>query len=992
MTMTQNISEFLTPKKLLLRDAVDSLRSTIGAKVFNTEDFSAEYGSITVDSRKVSKGCIFVAITGGHSDGHLYLESAVEQGAALLIVEKPLPNSLKDRPHVLVCSTRKAWAWLCAAAWNHPERDLKLLGVTGTNGKTSTVWMLREILASAGVKTATIGTLGCYVQEEFIPTVHTTPDPDVLYGLMRYCVVRGCKVLAMEVSSHSLVQGKLDPVFFHGAAFTSFSQDHLDLHKTMENYLEAKLQLFNKQLLNGSIAVIQNGVADLARHKLLSAKNLKIVTYGSQENSDVYVLSRLTPSRDHTAVTLSGSFFSNKNVAQPSVEIPFIGSIFAENFAAAFILASDTIKTMDASRVHQETANCGKIDLIANLRQNMRPVPGRMAPFKSPLVGRPLVLVDYAHTPDALEKALQEARKVTPKRLFVVFGCGGDRDKTKRPIMGEISEKYADVIFITNDNPRTERPEDIARDILVGMKQRPGTFCELDRKQAIQKSILLASVGDTVLIAGKGHEDYQVLGKNSVHFSDQEEAQTALIAKKTWCVVGSGVSGVAAAELLRAAGDKVSLSDAGLVSLVTKSRLQNAEILVHDGGHDQSHLDGVSGVVVSPGVPATNPIVQIAKERFLSLSTEIDLGLERFNGRMISVTGTNGKSTTCALISYAMNAAGHLATACGNIGKPPSSLEERLKTETATLVCELSSYQLEQSIAVVSDVAIITSFSYDHIARHGSLEAYFACKWKISEAIKPDGILLLRGDAYKEALGFGVRFPDVKTIVIHDDRIQRDACLSQKSSSSIKQVKHWWISGNSVHSNDGELFSLGTFSLSGLHNKINAAFATASLSHTLNRPLQEVVGFLSGFEGLPYRCQFVGTTNLGLPIINDSKSTNVESTLIALTAAQTPVVLLLGGAGKGESFAPLAQHRKTIRKLIAFGASREDVVRDLSSEFDVSSHASLRDAVHEAKIYAGTHEVSILLSPACASFDEFKNYEERGAKFNEWVLDGRTKI
>ncbi|MCX6125709.1 MAG: UDP-N-acetylmuramoyl-L-alanyl-D-glutamate--2,6-diaminopimelate ligase, partial [Proteobacteria bacterium] len=880
---------------------------------------SGEPAKIIIDSRLIEAGCIFIAIKGGTFDGHDFISDAVRARAALIIVETR-PSSNIEAPTVVVASTRKAWSFCCAEAWGNPQDQLKILGITGTNGKTSTVWMIRSILDAVGVRCATIGTLGFFDGNFHTATTHTTPDPDALFGLLRLAVDRGTRVLAMEVSSHAMEQEKLGPIYFSATAFTSFTQDHLDLHKTMESYLEAKLRIFRNHLFPNAAAVIHSTVLAQLPDKL--SFQSQIVSYGPKSSSDFLTETLFSSNRGFSDVSIHGKAWDFR------VRIPFIGSIFGENFAAALIVAKSIAEDFKTTLTPLILERC------------LTSVPGRMMPITSKFRGRPLVLVDYAHTPDALEKALTIARMVTYRRLFVVFGCGGQRDRLKRPMMAKIAQSLSNRVIVTNDNPRAEAPESIIADICSGFSPTAQVITEADRSKAIRLAVKNASLGDTILIAGKGHEDTQIIGSKTSQFSDFNEAKIALDTAKNWCVVGGGVSGLAAAKHLASFGDSVIISDNATLTVGALAQLKQLDIAALDGGHKTSHLDHVDSLVLSPGVSQKNVLRVAADSRLMGYSTEIDLGLEGYPGSVIAVTGTNGKSTVCALLEHVLRQMGLVAKACGNIGQPPCELKSVYQTKAATLALELSSYQLEDSLAVPCRVAMFTSFSTDHLARHGSMHRYFAAKWRVTEGLKNGGLFVLRHAAFEQA---------------------------------HTQGRNGLVAGHAA------------FSLTGHHNAINAAFVIAGISFLAGIATLDVPTYIESFVGLPFRFQVVGKTQRGFDIINDSKSTNVESTLTALRSLKQRAMLLVGGVGKGESFSPILAHKGQLALVLAFGDSRHEIERDLGGCIPFLSYATMREAVDHALLESLKLDAGVLLSPGCASFDEFKNYEDRGLKFNLWA-------
>ena len=448
-------------------------------------------GGVSDDSRKVSRGDLFIAVRGWNSDGHDFLDAAAQRGATVAIVEDPSRTTL---PSLVVRDGRRAAALASATAYGDPARNLRLLGVTGTNGKTTTTSIMRHLFDHGDGSSASIGTLGVLVGSggEILPGGGglTTPGPVELQRILRELADRGVRTIAMEVSSHSLDQRRVDGLEFDVAVFTNLTRDHLDYHGTMERYLEAKARLLDYLKADG-IVVIN---ADAPEWKSLKPRS-RPVTFALMESADVRAedIRYTSEGSEWRLVTPRGS---------ADVSLPLIGDINVENAlaAAATAFALGQTPAAIASRLHTVPQVAGRLEIIST---------------------RPTVLRDYAHTPDALERTLRTARAFTRGKLIVVFGCGGDRDKGKRPLMGEIAERGADCAIVTSDNPRTEDPDAIIDDIEAGMRGS-GHQRVTDRLSAIQRAIDLADDGDIVLLAGKGHETYQIRGTTSYPFDEKE--------------------------------------------------------------------------------------------------------------------------------------------------------------------------------------------------------------------------------------------------------------------------------------------------------------------------------------------------------------------------------------------------------------------------------------------------------------------------------------
>ncbi|MDP9202202.1 MAG: UDP-N-acetylmuramoyl-L-alanyl-D-glutamate--2,6-diaminopimelate ligase [Gemmatimonadota bacterium] len=450
-----------------------------------------ESSGISDDSRKVARGDLFVAVRGWNSDGHDFLDAAAQRGASAVIVEDAARTSL---PALVVLEGRRAAAIAAATAYGDPARNLTLLGVTGTNGKTTTTSIMRHLFDDGGAAGASIGTLGVLVgsEGEVLPggSGLTTPGPVELQRILRELADRGVKTVAMEVSSHSLDQRRVDGLEFDAVVFTNLTRDHLDYHGTMDAYLKAKGRLLDYLKRDGTTVVN----ADAPEWSVLESPSRRL-TFAVRVAGDIRARNVRYTSQgsEWTLVTPRGS---------ADVTLPLIGEVNVENSLAAAAAAFALGQSPAA---------------IANRLASVPQVAGRLEIIST----RPTVLRDYAHTPDALERSLGTARAFTRGKLIVVFGCGGDRDKGKRPLMGEIAERDADCAIVTSDNPRTEDPDSIIDDIEAGMR---GSTHErfTDRLAAIQRAIDLAEDGDIVLLAGKGHETYQIRGTTSYPFDEKE--------------------------------------------------------------------------------------------------------------------------------------------------------------------------------------------------------------------------------------------------------------------------------------------------------------------------------------------------------------------------------------------------------------------------------------------------------------------------------------
>lgn len=449
--------------------------------------------NITYDSRKITEGSLFVAIKGYKVDGHSFLQIAKNNGAAAAIVEDKI-DSIK-LPQIVVEDSRATMAKIVKELYSPALSHLRTVGITGTNGKTTTAYLVKSVLDQAGLDSGLIGTIEYDIAGEKINSWNTTPESSDLLDMMFSMVSKGQKGCVMEVSSHGLSLNRADGIDFEVAVFTNLSQDHLDFHKDFEDYFNAKSRLFSLLKSNG-IAVIN--FSDEFGKRLMNEVTQNCLTFGLDPQAQVYAKKWRS---DLSGLTISIATPSG-NVA---INSPLIGQFNVENILAAVSVGL-----------------AFKFDLqtIKNGIEKVNRIPGRLEPVK--LKYNRVAVVDYSHTPDSLKKALIELNKIDKNNLWVVFGCGGDRDKSKRPIMGKIAEEYATQIVITSDNPRSEDPNVIIRDIVAGILKKKNIVIEPDRKKAITYAIENSDQNDIILVAGKGHETYQEIQGIKHSFDDRK--------------------------------------------------------------------------------------------------------------------------------------------------------------------------------------------------------------------------------------------------------------------------------------------------------------------------------------------------------------------------------------------------------------------------------------------------------------------------------------
>lgn len=445
-------------------------------------DVEIQVSSISINSKNISKDGIFIAIIGNILDGHDFIDQAIESGAKVIVYQKELKDFKENITYIKVSDTHDASGKLASSFYNHPSEHLRLIGVTGTNGKTTTTTLLHQLFMNLGQKAGLIGTVYNKINNKSFEAERTTPDPITLNKILADMVEAGCDYCFIEVSSHAVSLKRISGLFFSGGVFTNLTLDHLDYHKTFEDYRDAKKAFFDS--LTEEVFALSN-IDDPNGQYMLSNTRARKYFYGLKNEAD----------------------FNER------LETKLIGEFNAYNTLAVY--ATAVLLDEDRGKVNEEIK---KLD----------PVPGRFQYVKSQnnIIG----IVDYAHTPDALENVLKTVNEMKKEgKVISLFGCGGDRDKTKRPIMAKIGYEMSDILILTSDNPRTEKPEDVLKDMQEGIKDLDITKVNIiaDRHEAIKKAVSLASEGDYILLAGKGHENYQEVNGVKNHFDDLEELEKA---------------------------------------------------------------------------------------------------------------------------------------------------------------------------------------------------------------------------------------------------------------------------------------------------------------------------------------------------------------------------------------------------------------------------------------------------------------------------------
>lgn len=475
----------------------------------NLKDF--EVSGISCNSKSVKDNFIFVAIKGNREDGNRFIGEAIKKGAGAVVIQSPRHPACRQAgtspakvPFIKVKDTRKALAKLAAEFYGNPSSKIKVVGITGTNGKTTISYLIEALLKEAGFLSAVLGTVNCRFKDKVVPSKNTTPGPVELQSMLDEILKENVRYAIMEVSSHALHQDRTEGIAFSSAIFSNLTQDHLDYHKTKESYFQSKARLF-KNISSGSFVVTNND--DKYGRRIKELTPAKVITYGIENKADI-VASDIKFDIAHTELRIS--------------------SLKAEVRLRSHLIGKHNVYNILATMAWAQEEGLG-LSTIKSAIETFSFVPGRLE--RIDFKGDFSVFVDYAHTEDALRNVITTLRQLTKERIIVVFGCGGERDKTKRPKMGRVVAGLADYAIITNDNPRSEDPLKIIKDIKRGIKEN--NYCIIpERLEAIRKAFNLAKSGDIVLVAGKGHENCQILKDKTIHFDDREAVRECLMSRQ----------------------------------------------------------------------------------------------------------------------------------------------------------------------------------------------------------------------------------------------------------------------------------------------------------------------------------------------------------------------------------------------------------------------------------------------------------------------------
>ncbi len=758
----------------------DLLADVSAAQVHGPTD--VEVQRVRDDSRAIAAGDVFVAVRGRSSDGHAFIEAALARGAVAVVVDTPLAKCPVTQ--IVVADTAVALGQLMGRWYGCPAAAMRMLGITGTNGKTTTSYLIESIITAAGGIPGVIGTVTYRWPGTVIDAPYTTPTPEVLHQTLAAMRDAGCTHVIMEVSSAALVMGRLGGVQFNVAGFSNLTQDHLDVHGTMDKYRDAKRLLFSNHLHTGTAVInVDDPAGEFYAAAVMPARVLRVSTdpaNAAGATADVRIVHCESTVRGirGTVQTSHGTF--------PVTATPLVGAYNVANMALA-------IAVCEAAGISQAHIAAG----IAALPG----VPGRVERVANHADLD--ILVDYAHTPDALRNVLAALRPLTKRRLICVFGCGGDRDPSKRPLMGAAVAELADLAIVTSDNPRTEDPQTIIDAILPAVPH--AFFVSTDRRTAIQAAICEATPGDIVLIAGKGHEDYQILGTTKIHFDDREEAAAAIAQRPVFLIseiaklvgstpraqqLGTLPGAVVAAEPLAATATVVAAAAAASRVVIDSRQIAPGDLYVAIVGESLDGNDYVAAALEAGAVAAIaswsaldrlqSHLTPAQRRQVIFVDdTRIALGLiaqvhrqawgQQPERKLIAITGSAGKTTTKELTRAACAAFGITHAAVGSLnnetGVPLTMLGLRNYHRYAVLEMGMRGLGQIEYLTTLAEpnVAVVVNAGTAHIELLGSTDAIAQAKSEIWLGLAPNGAIVRPADDARLATWAQQHRPDATT-------------------------------------------------------------------------------------------------------------------------------------------------------------------------------------------------------------------------------------
>ncbi len=690
-----------------------------------TKSSSASVGLVTDDTREVCEGCVFVCIKGAHFDGHDAAAQMLEKGAVCVVTDHDM--GLEDQ--VIVPDTRQAYGRMVAELHGRPDKKLHLIAVTGTNGKTTTATLVHSILMANGIRCGFIGTTEVLIgdmpcsRDENTPT---TPKVGELYSFFGRMVNKGCTHCVMEVSSFALEQCRIGPAVFDVSVFTNLTRDHLDYHGTMENYYKAKKKLFEGHTRKAII-----NTDDRYGKKLFASNKCEQLSLSASEGDIVYKAGDFANGVTPFDITFEGRQFH--------AALPMIGEYNVCNAAAAVSVC----RLLGVSDEGIKSA----VESFAGVRGRCEIIP----------TGKDFTLLcDYAHSPDGLENMLSCVKKNTQGRLICLFGCGGDRDATKRPIMGATAAKYADVLIVTSDNPRTEDPDSIIDQIIPGIPKKKAYIRITDRREAIYRAVREAKSGDVVVLAGKGHEDYQIIGTKHTHFDEREIAADALAALDETLTdkdIAAFTGGENRSVPFCIEAENISSDTRTITEGSVFIGLKGANF---DGGDfiDKAIELGAAAVITDRDADIPEIKVKDTSAALLDIARGYR---SRFDIPLIGLTGSVGKTTTKEMTARVMSSVYETLWTHGNrnneVGMPFTLLRLKKSHQAAVIEMGMSHFGeiSRMTRTCLPTVCVITNIGWSHAENLGDRDGILKAKLEILEGAKPDAPLVICGDDDKLA-------------------------------------------------------------------------------------------------------------------------------------------------------------------------------------------------------------------------------------------------
>lgn len=893
--------------------------------------------NITADSREVKPGSLFIAVKGITSDGHKFIPDAINSGAVAIIGDEDYKDDLGTTTYIKVEDSRKVLSQVASAWFGNPARKLKIIGVTGTDGKTTTANLIYWILTKVGKKAGLISTVSAKIADtEYETGFHVTnPEPIPLHGFLQKMVLDECEYAVIEVTSHGLDQERVYGINFDMAVLTNITHEHLDYHKTFENYAKAKAKLFNVS---------------------------KLAILNSEYKKEIEgLISSSIPKLFYDKSILGGEVLA-------SVEKRFSESYNVTNAAAAVTVAR----------------RLGIDDKDSALAIESFPgVTGRMEEIKNDKGIR--VIVDFAHTPNALGsvlKTLKENKKKDSK-LIAVFGCAGERDFAKRQMMAETSARLADISVFTAEDPRSEKVEDIIAEMLKGSGKVKGAVVKNvpDRGEAIFEAINnLSQKGDTVVICGKGHEKSMNYNGTEYPWSDKEAVNLSLLGlvknidlkRKTGkiAVFGLGIEGHDLIRYLVGKGIRPVILEEN-ENYKVDEEFKDLEIIKGEKV-SESPLD-FEVIYRSPGVYRFREDILEAEKMGVKIESSIRLFFDECPGQIIGVTGTKGKGTTSSLIYAILKEAGKDVYLAGNIGKPYLELLPKLDTKSL-VVLELSSFQLID-LNKSPDVSVVLNITSDHLNWHKDLKEYVDAKKNIVEYQNPSDFAVINAD-YEVPKSFAGKTK--AKVLFFSRKNSTSGCYIRKDKEIVLSVQKDEVIGD-----------VDRLLLMGKHNWENVTAAICA-SYVAGADIESIKKAVFEFKGLEHRLELAGKVN-GIEFYNDSFSTNPEPTIAAVKSFEKPMTLILGGYDKGLDYREMGKEIATgrVANTILIGDTREKIKKALdeasfNGKIIDMGRSEMTKIVNKALEITPTGGV-VILSPASASFDMFKDYKERGNLFKKAV-------